>query len=650
MARLRLGIRRTLGSVHSKLHRHRQLVASIAYALVAAIAWRFAFLLRFEFNEPSDIAFLATATLPALVAVRLLVNAGFGIASGRWRFAGVHDVMQLALATTVGSVAFFVLSWGVGIVPQVPRSVIVIEWLITTNLVAALWVAYRLLIEYLRVRSTGSREAVRVLIVGAGEAGSLLIREMVRSATGYRPIAVVDDDVTKTGTRLHGIPVLGMTREMHAVATRLGIQEIVIAVPSASPDELRRIVECCRETRLRFKVLPGIASVFDGNVQLQNLRDLRIEDLLGRPPVTLELPDLYDDLQGRGVLITGAAGSIGAELSRQVALHEPQLLLLVDQAETPLFFLEKELRQSYPRLNMVFIVGDIVETALVRRIFDEYAPNTVFHAAAYKHVGMMQLNAREALRNNVWATWQLGKAAGDTGADKFVLVSTDKAVRPTSVMGATKRFAELATLELQHRYPATVFTAVRFGNVLGSNGSVIPIFKHQIEQGEPLTVTDPEATRYFMTIPEAVHLILQATLLPNMHGRIAMLEMGKPMRILELAETMLQLVGRSARIGHDIIFTGLRSGEKLHEELIDVEEETVATEAAKVRLVMPAAAPPSIVNRWFDQLPVWLETEGNLEVLQFLRAVFPSLEFPREAVELEHLAVRNAMIPQDISV
>jgi FlaA1/EpsC-like NDP-sugar epimerase len=398
-------------------------------------------------------------------------------------------------------------------------------------------------------------------------------------------------------------------------------------VPSASPAALRRIVSVCEATNLRFKVLPGVGSVLAGDVALNQVRDLRIEDLLGREPVQLEIPELYKDLHGRVVMVTGGAGSIGSELTEQIAMHDPGLLVVVDQAETPLFFLEHQIREKYPELRAVFVVGDVTDPVKVASLMAEFKPTAVYHAAAYKHVSMMQFNVREALRNNVLGTWLVGTAAAYYGAEKFVLVSTDKAVRPTSVMGASKRLAELAILELQRRYAGTAFTAVRFGNVLGSNGSVIPIFQRQLEENKPLTVTDASATRYFMTIPEAVHLILQAALLRESRGRIAMLEMGEPVKILDLAKAMLRLVGRS--MGPDSVqFTGLRHGEKLHEELTDAEEETVATEVAKVHLVLPATNPASLVARWFDHLSEWLVEEQEAEIIAFLKAVFPTVDIP----------------------
>jgi FlaA1/EpsC-like NDP-sugar epimerase len=351
---------------------------------------------------------------------------------------------------------------------------------------------------------------------------------------------------------------------------------------------------------------------------------VQIEDLLGREPIKLAMSELADDLDGCCVLITGAAGSIGSELARQVALHRPRTLVLFDQAETEMFYLEIELREAAPGVNIVPVIGDVVDGGAVDRVFRLYQPDRIYHAAAYKHVPMMECNVREAVRNNVVGTWRVADAAGRNGAHKFVLVSTDKAVRPSSVMGATKRLAEMIVLEGQALFPRTSFSAVRFGNVLGSNGSVIPIFKRQLAAGRPLTVTHPDVTRYFMTIPEAVQLILKAALLPDLRGHIAMLDMGDPIRIADLARNLLRLSGSGAAPGR-LQFTGLRPGEKMHEELVAPDERTTATRIPKVRLVATEFQRfgnlPALIREWEDALVSGRESE----VSAALASLFPSL-------------------------
>lgn len=566
---------------------HRRAVSLATYAAVVAVSYFLALLFRFDLTWPEPYGRLFLLTLPGLIITRTGCAWAFRLAAVRWRFVGTHDVLRLVLAVTTGSATFFMLM-ALGLLPRMPASVLGIEALLTSYLTAGAWVTYRAVFERMRRRSFSSDEHERgVLIIGAGEAGNLLAHEMNRSPTGYRPIGFIDDDAVKWGSSVQGVRVFGGSRDLGAIASATHAEEVILAVPSARPADVRRLVTLCETLPKPFRILPGIKEVLAGDVRLAQLREVRIEDLLGREPIELELPELAADLEGQAVLITGAAGSIGSELARQVALHQPRCLVLLDQAETELFYLELELRERHPDIEIVPVVGDIIRAATIEYVFRQYAPGRVFHAAAYKHVPMMELNAAEALRNNVIGTWRVASAAGRYGTERFVLVSTDKAVRPSSVMGATKRLAELATLDLQRCHPETAFAAVRFGNVLGSNGSVIPIFMRQLEEGRPLTVTHADATRYFMTIPEAVQLILQASLLPELRGHIAMLEMGDPVRIVDLAKNLLRLSASRSNGGEQIVYTGLRPGEKLHEELVAPDEDTVDTLIPKVRLVVP---------------------------------------------------------------
>jgi FlaA1/EpsC-like NDP-sugar epimerase len=588
--------------------RHRRLASLCALATATTIAYAAAFWTTFDLGWPVGYEAAFVASLVLLVSIRVVAGHACGLAMHRWRFIGVGDIRRLALAVAVGTLAFVPVVVGLDLDPPVPAAVLVLEPVFTLLFMAAVWLSYRTAFEFAWKQNGEAGPVRNVIVVGAGEAGEALVRQMLLHPTGYRPVAFADDDPEREGTSIHGVRVMGGTGALAEIAERTRADEIVIAIPSARPLDLRRIVEQCEPTGLPFRVLPHIAQVLEGDVSLNQLREVRIEDLLGRDPVDLELPELARDLSGQVVLITGAAGSIGSELARQVAQNRPRRLVLLDQSETGLFYLELELRDLAPELEIIPVVADVVDGASVERSFVLHRPGRVFHAAAYKHVPMMESNQREALRNNIIGTWRVADAAGRHGAERFVLVSTDKAVRPANVMGATKRVAELLVLELQGKYAGTVFGAVRFGNVLGSAGSVVPVFKRQLEEGKPLTVTHPEITRYFMTIPEAAQLVLQASLLPELRGRIAMLDMGRPIRILDLARTLVRLSG-GGRGREPIVFTGLRPGEKLHEELEAPDERVGTTRIPKIRILHRNGAARSHVlariEEWDRMLAEW---------------------------------------------
>jgi FlaA1/EpsC-like NDP-sugar epimerase len=611
---------------YRRLYTWRRPLVLATYAAIAVAGYLGGFLLRFEFSGLDGWIEAFLLTVPLVAAVRLLFARTFHLATGRWRFVSTTDVLRLLLATTVGTLVLVgIRALLLGVV-MIPLSVLLIEWVLTTQLTAVAWIGYRTGFERLRrSRWENGDPRKRVLIIGAGEAGNMLAREIHRYPTGYEVAGFVDDEPTKWGDRIQGIEIIGGTMDLPAIAGSVGAEELILAVPSATPEALRRLVALCEAIALPFKVLPGIREVLDGEAGLSQLRELRIEDLLGREPIELELPELARDLKGRCVLITGAAGSIGSELARQVALHKPGRLVILDQAETDLFYLDMDLRREYPGLDLIPVIADVVDEPSVRQVFAEHKPERVFHAAAYKHVPLMESNPEQAIRNNVLGTRVVAEEAGRQGCGKFILVSTDKAVRPSSVMGATKRLAEMVVLALDEKYPETAYGAVRFGNVLGSAGSVIPIFKKQIERGHPLTVTHPDVTRYFMTIPEAVQLILQASLLEELRGHIAMLEMGEPVRIVDLAHNMLRLAGIPSANGEHMVFTGLRPGEKLHEELEAPTEESCATAVSKVRIIrsgnersFPVMA---VADRWTG---LYISGRG-LEAVAELQAMFDGL-------------------------
>lgn len=603
------------------LRGHRRLVSLGAFAVATTASYAFAFWASFDLAWPAGSGEVFATSLALLLVIRLVAAHACGLATHRWRFVGAGDMRRLALAVAAGTLVFLPLSWSLGFLSPVPAVVFVLEPLLTLLFTAGVWLGYRTGFEMVWRKESGSGPVRNVLVVGAGQAGEAIVRQMILHPAGYRPVAFADDNSARHGTSIHGVRVMGGTRDLTEIAVRSGADEIVIALPSVEPPHLRRIVELCEPTGLPFRVLPHIAQVMDGDVSLSQLREVQIEDLLGREPVALELPELARDLADRVVLITGAAGSIGSELARQVARNGPGKLVLLDQSETGLFYLELELRDLAPDLDLVSVVADIVDAASMEHAFGLHRPDQVFHAAAYKHVPMMESNEREALRNNIIGTWRVAAAAGRHGAEKVVLVSTDKAVRPANVMGATKRVAEIVILELQEAYPQTVFGAVRFGNVLGSAGSVVPIFKRLLEEGKPLTVTDAEITRYFMTIPEAAQLVLQASLLPELRGCIAMLDMGSPIRILDLARTLIRLSG-GGRGREPIVFTGLRPGEKLHEELVAPEEQASPTRIPKVNILQPNRAVRhgvlARIGEWDRLLAAWQPDAVMGELLEMV--------------------------------
>ena len=609
-------------TLYRTLSAHRRAVALSAYAVSTIAAFVAAYLLRFEFRIPPEHVQTLLFALPLLLFLRAVSEAAFRVTTSRWRFAGVRDAVRLGLSALTASVIFLVALQFAGLEPAVPRAVILIELVLSANLKAGIWVLYRMAQERRGRRNGGGAREVPTLVVGSGVAGGRLVREMIAGGTGYTPVAFLDDDRLKHGTAIEGIRVLGGVEDLGRVAERRGARAVIVAIPSAPAQTLRDIVNRAQEANLSVRVLPAMSEVLSGEAGVDQLREVRIEDLLGREPVHLELPELARDLEGKVVLITGAAGSIGSELARQVALHRPRQMILLDQAESPLYFVELELKERHPLLDLVPVVGDILDAASLERVFLRHRPERVFHAAAYKHVPLMECNPLEAVRNNVVGTWRVAELSGRTGVERFVLISTDKAVRPSSIMGATKRLAELILLGARDRFPGTWFTAVRFGNVLGSQGSVIPLFRKQLETTRRLTVTHEEVSRYFMTIPEAVQLVLQASTLEEARGRIAMLEMGEPVKILDLARNLIRLAGLREGIDAHIVITGMRPGEKMHEELVGDGESSFDTRVERVKVVGSPAS-EKLMSPIVDDV---LTLEKRLEQLD---PVFVSRELDR---------------------
>lgn len=602
----------------------RPLIIGLHLVLVPFAYWA-AFALRFDFDIPPQHQALLVSTLPYVIIARMMSFAVFGLYHGWWRHVGMRDLLALVKAVTLGSAVLLGVLFFSNHLDAYPRSVLILDWFAAIAVLGGI----RFAVRALRERRVGppwrAPSGTRTLIIGAGTAAERLLRESQRDGESRLcPVGLVDDDPAKLGMRIHGVQVLGNTDDLASLQERTRADLLVIAIPSAGRDEMKRIVEACMASGVDFKIVPSLGELLDGRARLSELRSVQIEDLLGRDAIDMDLDEIRGDLGGKVVLVTGGAGSIGSELTRQVATFGPRRLVVLDQAESPLYFVHLELADAHPGLEIVPVVADITDEQRMQRIFAQHRPDYVFHAAAYKHVPLMEANVMEAVRNNVLGTLTVAQCAARYQAEKFVLISTDKAVYPSSVMGATKRVAEQIVLGWPAlRSSRTDFRAVRFGNVLGSDGSVIPLFKRQMAAGQPLRVTHPDVTRYFMTIPEAVKLVLRAAALPEAAHRISMLEMGEPVRIVDLAENLIRLSGLEPYRDVQIVFTGLRPGEKLHEELMTEREETVTTTAPKVRIVQTFEPDTTALTTGLDRLAAAAAIGEHADILSAIYRMVP---------------------------
>jgi FlaA1/EpsC-like NDP-sugar epimerase len=554
----------------------------------AALAW----FLRFEFHfRRPDIFFLA---LPLLLMARLLAMVPFNLFHGYWRYTGVSDAFDVVKAVFLGTVGFVILERYVVGNHSYPLSIYCIEAMLTTAMLCGVRIASRTFMH--RVRYHASQiNSKGVVVIGAGCGAAMLLRELPRS--GYTALALVDDDPAKVGVKLSGVLVAGKIADLQKVVYRYHPEELMIAIPSANREEMRRIADHCQKTGLRFRTIPSLTDMIHGDVPVNQLRDVNLEDLLGREPVQFHLESVRRKIAGRVVMVSGAAGSIGSELCHQLLNYAPAKLVCVDQAETPLFHLQQ---LNLPaKVEKVFCVADITDGPRMREVIREHDVRVIFHAAAYKHVPLMEENLQEAVKNNVFGLLSLMEVADQAGCEDFLLISSDKAVCPTSFMGCTKRIGELIVAARPSAHMRCL--SVRFGNVLGSQGSVIPLFQEQIKTRREITVTHPEITRYFMTIPEAVSLVLQGFSIGE-KGDILVLDMGEPVKILEMAKSLIHLSGIPPE-EVKIVFTGLRPGEKLFEELFYDFEQRLNTTADKIL-------------RTQGQLMTWMELQAHLHALR----------------------------------
>jgi len=567
----------------AQLRPHREPLSMAVDALVIAACWNITYLFRLGFERwisarPGYDHWVLLGVVAAYLAAFALLR----VPQSMWRFSGFGEVKRLTLACALAGCFSAAVIMALGLA-KVPRAVLALHPVITLMGVCIVRIAYRMLYEHARARITGgSAEIRRALVLGAGDAAKWLLAGIHRQ--GWTVLGLLDDDPAKQHSRIAGVPVLGRLESVRDAQVRGAATHLVIAMPSATPVQRRRALELAAATGLPVLTVPSAAELADPQRRNQRVRDIEPEDLLGREPVQLDEAGIGATLRGKTVLITGAGGSIGSELCRQVARFHPARLVLYELSEFNLYSIEQSLGESFPQLPLVRLIGDVKDLGHLRQTFARWRPQVVFHAAAFKHVPLMEEegNAWAALRNNTLGTWHAALAAAEVAAERFVLISTDKAVNPTNVMGATKRAAEMVVSQLATEYPATRFIAVRFGNVLGSSGSVIPKFKEQIERGGPVTVTHPDIIRYFMTIPEAARLVLQAAAIGE-SGQVLVLDMGEPVKIVDLARDLIRMAGHAPE-EIAIEFTGLRPGEKLYEELLADEDATLPTAVPRLRI------------------------------------------------------------------
>lgn len=566
---------------------HRRLLVVLAHATLAVAANYLAFVVRFEGAIPGDAVRLWASTVPLIVALRLLAFIPLRLDEGLWRYASVWDLRNIIVGVALSSSVFAATIYGVG-VSGYPRSVFVIDTLLLVFFMGGVRLARRFAREL-----TPNEQRRKILIVGAGDAGEMIVRDMKHNPNhGYEPVGFADDDPKKIGQRIHGVPVLGPIGDLPTILVRAKPEQVLVAIPSADNRTIRAIITSLQRFKIPIKTLPSISELLECRVVVTQIRDLAVEDLLPRPPVDVDRSSLEQLIAGKRVLVTGAGGSIGSELCRQITVLNPASLVLVERYENALFAIAGELCQGTNKDRVHPVIADVCDLARVAKVFGQHAPQIVFHAAAHKHVPMMELNPAEAVKNNILGTRCVARASDRFDVERFVMISTDKAVNPTSVMGVTKRVAEFVVQEIGSR-SATRFVTVRFGNVLGSNGSVVPVFLEQIKAGGPVTVTHPDVRRFFMLISEAVTLVMQAAA-HAAGGEIFVLEMGEQIRVVDMARNLIRMSGFVPGDEIPIAYIGLRPGEKLFEELVGTDETVEPSPVDKTRRVRPKAFPDNL--------------------------------------------------------
>lgn len=628
----------------SLLKKYRCVLVFVTQLCVVAGSLLLAYAVRFDFSIPAPfMSGMLKLLLPALI-LKMIVFVFFGLFSGWWRYVSMADLINLVKANLVASMVVILYAVIVHRLEHIPRSVLLLDGVLCFLLMGGIRFLTRAFREnYFPLTQSSKAARTRVVLVGAGDAGQMIAREIRQNPTlDLEIVGFIDDDPHKRKQSFQGYPVLGSQDELESICKSNSIEEVVIAAPSASGKQIKSIVDNCLNANVKFKTLPGVGELIDGRVTVQNIKEVEVEDLLGRDPVRLDLEKIRAYLAGKRVLITGAGGSIGSELSRQIANFHPAKLVLFDNAESPLFHIERELSSTHSDLHVSAVIGDVRSQSRVEGVFDESLPEVVFHAAAYKHVPMMERNPAAAAMNNVFGTKVLADTAAQFGVLHFVMISTDKAVNPTNIMGATKRAAELYVQNLG-RDSRTKYVTVRFGNVLGSNGSVIPIFKEQIKHGGPLTVTHSEVTRFFMTIPEAAQLVLQAGSMGK-GGEIFLLDMGEPIKILDLAEQLIKLSGLKPYEDIEIEFTGLRPGEKLFEELLLAGEGVKPTTHEKICVANSMTIDGQKLLNQLDHLKSATRAMDLEDVRRLLKEIVPEFKGQSTARETAKIIQHPASV------
>ena len=628
----------------------RRLKIIVAHAVFFAAALFLAFLVDYNMRIGDWFFTMFPGWLLATLVVKLIIFGLLRQYEGWWRYASVADLFSIIKGSHL-STLIMVLGWyaamnipsvysRLGELQNLPQTVMILDWIATIVVICGVRLAIRLYYEETQTISSG--RLTRLLVVGAGNAGEVFLREIHRMpVTRYEVIGFIDDDRAKLGVRIHGVAVLGSASEIKEIAQKRNVDEIVIAMPSATHKQLRRVIAHCQGANLRFSTIPDLVAIASGKVRVSQIREVDINDLLGREPVTLDLDLIKQFIENKAVMITGAGGSIGSEMCRQVCQFKPETLLLIEQAENPLFFIERELRRDFGDISIGAHICDIGDKKRVEYLFSQLRPDVVIHAAAHKHVPLMETNSGEAIKNNILGTRNVARAADKYGCSGFVMISTDKAVNPTSIMGSSKRLAEMA-IQCLNEHSTTDFVTVRFGNVLGSEGSVIPIFRRQIAAGGPVTVTHPEMQRYFMTIPEASQLVLQAAAMGH-GGEILVLDMGEPVKILDLARDLITLSGFRPGEDIEIAYSGIRPGEKLFEELSLTGENMQPTRHAKISIWKNSPPDEKALDEAVDRLTE-LAGGGNYDrIVKIIKDVVPEYAGDIDSMKLhaDHLAKKN---------